>query len=196
MNCHDVDRWLDDGAPQSLQVEAMTHARICAHCLATLRAVDELETLLVTPPAAPPGFTDRVMTRVADVTQQPTRIPVMELLPLVRTFPWWLRVALEPASLLAALLASVMVLRGDALFALAAGGALRLAGWLTQVTAPSPVAPAPVGAPDPLVAALLQPTVLTCLVVGAAPLVLMGSRLLYGWSATLVGPRQPHTRAR
>ena len=195
MNCHDVDRWLDDGSPDALHVEAMAHARICAHCLATLRVADELETQLAAAPGpAPLDFTDRVMARVAAVAQVRTRIPVMEMLPLLRAFPWWLRAALEPASLLAALLASVMVLRGDALFALASGGAFRLAAWIAQATAPSAVAAAPVVAADPLVAILIQPTVLTCLALGVAPLVLMGSRLLYGWSANLVGPRQVHAR--
>lgn len=197
MNCHGLDRWLDDGSPEALHVEAMAHARICAHCMATLRAVDELETILAAPPLpAPGGFNGRVMARVGATAQVRSGIPVFELLPFFQTFPWWVRVALEPASLLAALLASLLVLRGDALFALATGGAAQLAAWLAPVGVPSATASGPVGAADPLASTLLQPTVLTCIVLGASPLVLMGSRLLYGWSATLVGPRHLHPRAR
>jgi hypothetical protein len=136
------------------------------------------------------------MARIGATAQVRSPIPVSELLPFFQTFPWWVRVALEPASLLAALLASLLVLRGDALFALATGGAAQLAAWLAQAAAPSAAASAPVGAADSLASTLLQPTVLTCIVLGASPLVLMGSRLLYGWSATLVGPRHLHPRAR
>jgi hypothetical protein len=197
VNCHNVDRWLDDGGPEAVRVAVLTHARSCSRCAAALAIADALEVALAAaPPAAPPGFTDRVMARVAAGSPVRARIPVMELLPLLQTFPWWVRLALEPASLLAALLASVLVVRGDALFALAAGGAVQLAEWLAQAAPPSVAASAPAGAPDPLVAILLQPTVLTCVVLGAAPLVLMGSRLLYGWSATLVGPRHLRLRAR
>jgi hypothetical protein len=196
VNCHAVDRWLDDGSPEAGRVAALAHVRSCPRCAAALAAAEALETALAAaPPAAPPGFTDRVMAQVAAAAPVRARIPVMELLPLLQTFPWWVRLALEPASLLAALLAAVLVWRGDALFALATGGALQLAAWLAQAAPASAAAAAPAGAPAPLAAMLLQPTVLTCLVLGAAPLVLMGSRLLYGWSATLVGPRHLRLRA-
>jgi hypothetical protein len=33
MNCHGLDRWLDDGSPEELRVAAMAHARVCAPCL-------------------------------------------------------------------------------------------------------------------------------------------------------------------
>jgi hypothetical protein len=120
----------------------------------------------------------------------PTRIPVTELLPFFQTVPWWVRLALEPASLLALLLASVLVWRGDMLFALASTGAVQLAAWLALALPVSgPVPATPVHA-DPVAGVWLQPVVLTCIALGAAPLALMGSRVLYLWSAALAGPHQ------
>lgn len=188
MTCHELERWLDEGSAPERYLEAMAHARICAHCSTALGAMDELETLLAAPPApAPGGLAGRVMERVALTPQVRARIPVTELMPFFQTVPWWVRVALEPASLLAMLLASVLVWRGDALYALASSGALQLAAWLAQ-TLPAPgAAPAPVADPGPL-PIWLQPTVLTCIALGAAPLALMGSRLLYRWTASMAGP--------
>jgi len=189
MTCRDLERWLDDGGAPGRYVEAMAHARICAHCSAALGAVDELESLLGEPSApAPTGFTSQVMARVALTPQAPARIPITELLPFFQTVPWWVRVALEPASLLAMLLASALVWRGDALFALASSGAVQLAAWLAQAMPVTGPVPAPTIASDPVAAFWLQPTVLTCIALGAAPLALMGSRLLYHWSATWAGP--------
>ena len=189
MTCRDLERWLDDGGAPERYVEAMAHARICAHCSAALASVDELETLLAgrsTP--APAGFTTRVMARVAITPQVRARIPVTELLPFFQTVPWWVRLALEPASLLALLLASVLVWRGDMLFALASSGAVQLAGWLARSLHTAGAVPAPAIPPGPSDAIWLQPLVLTCIALGAAPIALMGSRLLYRWSAALAGP--------
>ena len=189
MTCRDLERWLDDGGAPERYVEAMAHARICAHCSAALGNLDELETLLAAPSApAPAGFSARVMARVALTPQVRARIPVTELLPFFETVPWWVRLALEPASLLALLLASALVWRGDRLFALASSGAIQLAAWLARSLHPAGPAPAPAIAP--VDAIWLQPLVLTCIALGAAPLALMGSRLLYRWSATLAGPHQ------
>ena len=185
MTCGELERWLDDGGAPERYLEAMAHARICARCSAALGALDELETMLAEGPvAAPPGFTARVMEAVAATPQAPARIPVTELLPFFPTLPWWVRLALEPAALLALLLASVLVWRGNALFALASTGTVHLAAWLTQATPAS-------GAPGPADTIWFQPLVLTCIAVGMAPIAIMGSRLLYRWSASLVGPHRP-----
>ena len=199
MNCRDVDRWLDEGgsaaSPAESHLEAMAHARICARCLAALAATDELERLLAAPSVrAPAGFAGRVMARVARTRQAGARIPVADLLPFFQTVPWWVRVTLEPATLLATLLASVMLWQGDRLFALATGGAAQLAAWLAQ-TLPAPIAVtlpgfSSLGEPRPIAAIWLQPQVLTCIALGIVPLALLGSRLLYRWSASLVGPRR------
>jgi multisubunit Na+/H+ antiporter MnhC subunit len=189
VNCTELERWLDDGGAPERHVEAMAHARICARCSATLGGVDELETLLATPvTTAPAGFAGRVMAKVAVTPQAPGRIPVMELLPFFQTVPWWVRVAVEPASLLAMLLASALVWRGDALFKLASTGAVHLTAWLAGALQ-TPL-PGPAFEPLAIGAYWVQPLVLTCTVIGAAPLALMASRLLYRWSSSLVGPQR------
>lgn|SRR5262245_32952661 len=183
MNCRELERWLDDGGAPERYVEAMAHARICAHCSAVLGTMDELESLLATPSvAAPEALTRRVMAHVAVTPQLPVRIPVMELLPFLQTVPWWARIATEPASLLALLLASVLLWRGDTLFALASVGAATLASWLGQALS------APLPSPDPgaVGAVLVHPNVLTAIALGVAPLVFMASRAIYRWSAEMV----------
>jgi hypothetical protein len=192
VNCHDVDRWLDEGSPEAERAAMMLHVRICARCAAAAAAEEELEMALAAAPAAPTGFTDRVMARVAGVSQ--VRIPVLEVLPLLRAFPWWVRLALEPAALLAAVLAAALVWQGNTLFRLATAGALQLGIWLAQVPPLPTVATVSVG--DPVVALLLQPTVLTCMVIGALPLAWMMAQVLFGWSATLVSPRHLSLRLR
>lgn len=192
MTCRELERWLDDGGAPERYVEAMAHARICAHCSAALGTMDELETLLSTRTTpAPAGFARRVMARVAMTPQVRARIPVTELLPFFQTVPWWVRLALEPASLLAILLASVLVWRGDMLFALASSGAVQLAAWLAQALPPPGAVQPPALQPDPVATMWLQPLILTCIALGAAPLALMGSRVLYRWSETLAGPHRP-----
>jgi hypothetical protein len=189
MTCRELERWLDDGGAPERYVEAMAHARICAHCSAALGSLDELETLLAArSKAAPEGFAARVMAKVALTPQVRARIPVTELLPFFQTMPWWVRLALEPASLLALLLASVLVWRGEWLFALASSGAVQLTAWAAQSLPTASPGPPPAIAAGPADTFWLQPLVLTCIVVGSAPLALMGSRLLYRWSAALAGP--------
>lgn len=197
MTCSELERWLDDGGAPERYVEAMAHARICARCSAALGTVDELETLLATRTTpAPAGFAGRVMARVALTPQVRARIPVTELLPFFQTVPWWVRLALEPASLLAILLASLLVWRGDALFALASSGAVQLAAWLARALPAAGAAPGPAAPPDPVTGMLLQPVVLTCIALGAAPLALMGSRVLYRWTESLAGPHHGRLVAR
>ena len=195
MNCADLDRWLDQGSPAPSHVAAMAHARICARCLAALRAADDLEAALAGPSLpAPAGFAGRVMARVAATAQVRVRIPLTELLPFFQVQPWWVRVALEPAALLAILLASAMVWRGEALFTLATGGTAQLAAWIA-LAFPAPAAPAaPVVGPAAVI--WLQPAVVTSIALATVPLALMASRLLYRWSAGLVAPRHVRLRGR
>ena len=194
MNCTDLDRWLDLGSPAEAHLEAMAHARICARCQAALRAADELETWLDAAPfPAPDALAERVMAQVATTAQVPARIPLSELLPIFQVQPWWVRMALEPATLLAILLAAVLVWRGEMLFALASGGAVQLGAWIAQTfPVAAPGVPAPVVEVEAPI--WLRPAVLTCMVLGAAPLALMASRLLYRWSESLVGPRRLRVR--
>ena len=197
MNCPELERWLDDGGAPERYLEAIAHARICAHCSTALGTLDELETLLATPSfPAPAGFSAQVMARVAVTPQAPARIPVLELLPLFQTVPWWVRATLDPASLLALLLASTLIWRGDALYALASGAAVQLAAWLARSLPPGTPMPAPVADPGSMVALWLQPTVLASITLAAAPLAFMGARLLYRWTATLAGPRHARPAVR
>jgi hypothetical protein len=155
--------------------------------------LDELERALSRPPgAAPAGFVDRVMARVAVTRQERGRVPLAEVLPLFPTIPWWARAAFDPAAVLATLLVAMLLWRGDALLALVASGAAYLVAWQAQVS------PAVVPAANAATAASvwLQPMVLTCLTLAAVPLALMSSRLLYHWSAHLMGPRRLRTHGR
>ena len=103
-----------------------------------------------------------------------------------------MRATLEPASILAALLASLLIWQGNALFALATRGTVPLMAWLSQ-NLTSAAAPAAAG---PLDSPWFQPTVFTAAVLAAAPLALLSSRMLYQWSAAMVGPRHGHLRPR
>ena len=183
MTCRELERWLDDGGAPERYLEAMAHARICAHCSATLAGVDEMEDLLARPAVVTPAdLTERIMAKVAVTPQVPARIPVMEVLPFFQTVPWWVRIAVEPASLLALLLAAALVWRGDTLFALATGGAATLASWIARALS------APLPSPDPAVGNfILNPNVLTAIALGVAPLAFMASRAIYRWSAQMAG---------
>lgn len=195
MRCADLERWLDEGGAPEGHLEAMAHARICARCSAALAAVDQLESLLEGPAQpAPAGFAARVMARVAVTPQVRSRIPVTELLPYFQTVPWWVRATLEPASLLALLLASTLMWRGDALVTLTSTGAAQLAAWLAR-TLPAP-GPVPFEAADPATAPWLQPIVVTSVALALAPLAWMGSRVLFRWSEQLAGPRPARPAAR
>lgn len=136
MTCEAFDRWLDDGAPETGAAEARAHARTCARCARALDAMLEVEAALASTPVAPHGFTDRVMARVA-ITPQKTAAPQVAagalaapLLP--PAFPWWVRIAMEPAVLLAAVLAALFVRFGAPILA----GASRMEAWLAHVQAP------------------------------------------------------------
>ena len=183
MNCHEFERWLDEGSPEAHRADALAHARACSRCAASLRAADEIEALLAAAPAVREGFADRVMLRVGATAQLSPRASRLELLQLTPAIPWWVRVTLEPACILSLMLVAVLVWRGNALFALAATTAAHVGSWLT-VTASSGA-----GAP------WSHPVVLTCIVLGAAPLAFMASQQISHWSESLVGPRHLRLRA-
>jgi hypothetical protein len=185
VNCHDLDRWLEDGEPDSRLAAVRAHALACPRCAARLRAHDELERALARAPGrAPDGFVTQVMASVAGTRQVRGRVPLLEVLPLFQTVPWWTRVAFDPAAILATLVVSLLLWRGNALLTLASSEAAQLVAWLAQwAHAAPPVSSAAV------VSIWLQPVTFTCIALAAVPLVLMSSRLLYDWSAHLVGPR-------
>src|SRR5262245_2618681 len=101
MNCAAFERWLDEGAPQDLAAAAQAHASQCARCAAAERAARSLELALsATATPAPAGFTERVMARVGGRAQAPALLPAL---------PWWIRAAMEPATVLAMLAAGAVV---------------------------------------------------------------------------------------
>lgn len=144
MTCDAFDRWLDDGAGEAGAAEARAHARTCVRCARALDAMLEVEAALANAPAAPRGFTDRVMARVA-ATPQETAVPratagALAVPFLAPAFPWWVRIAMEPAVLLAAVLAALFVRFGAPILA----GVTRLEAWLAHAQVPAHV---PVDAP-------------------------------------------------
>lgn len=121
MNCNDLDRWLDDGSPESGRADAMRHAGGCARCARTLeaeRAVDAALRAEASAPRmeAPTGFVARVMARVEGAAAQEvqavhagaaarggaTYAGAAQAVPLgampART-PWWAAIASDPWSI-------------------------------------------------------------------------------------------------
>ncbi len=134
-DCAGFARWLDDGMPADGAAAHAAHAAACARCAAALadaRALDRaLERALV---AAPADFADRVMAGVARTGRRQAATWVVS-----DVLPWWVRALADPAAVLAAALAALVlwqypllsrvapvawrVLSGSAL-----GGVLRLPG--------------------------------------------------------------------
>ena len=99
MNCETFERWLDEGAPDSSAAEAHAHAASCARCAARWRAATEIEGVLSRPSLrAPADFTEGVMNRIAE--------PAVLWSPAV---PWWAQAAMEPFTVLALVIAGLLV---------------------------------------------------------------------------------------
>jgi hypothetical protein len=111
-NCSEFDRWLDQGRPKERAAAAEAHASTCARCARTLAAELAIVAAFALPvggtveePAAPVGFTDRVMARVA--ASNATR---RSLSPTpANDLPWWVSAAAEPVTVFAALLAALVL---------------------------------------------------------------------------------------
>jgi hypothetical protein len=113
-DCRQFARWLDDGGADPLVASrAQAHAAECRECgellageqavLAHLRGEGEQAIL----PPAPGGFADRVMRQVALTPQvRASRMPAFVALP-ADALPWWIRAVVQPASVLALMLAGV-----------------------------------------------------------------------------------------
>ena len=181
MTCETFIRWLDDGRPEADRVAALAHGGSCASCAEQLAAAEAIDTLLVGAPAAPRGFADRIMARVAVTPQERPSVLAIDNFPLAPAIPWWARVALEPVCVLAVVLGAVLLWRGSVLTAAVTVEMAKFAAWA-------------VVAPGTLANGWLPPTMLTAATFALAPLVFLGSQQLYRWSATLVGPRHVHLR--
>lgn len=181
MNCDRFLTWLDDGRPDADRAESLAHAQTCASCTAQLAAADEIDLAFTGAPAAPRGFADRVMARVAVTPQQRPHVLSLANFPLAPAIPWWTRVAFEPVCVLAVILGAALLWRGAAVSAAVTVALAKFAAW-AAVT------------PDMVPAGWLQPTMLATLAL--APVAVLLSQQLYRWSSSLAGPRHAHMRVR
>ncbi|MGE5175629.1 MAG: hypothetical protein ACM3JJ_04565 [Hyphomicrobiales bacterium] len=111
MRCDAFERWLDEGMPAAGAEAALAHARACAACAASLTAARAVEAALRTaPPAAPGGFTDAVMARIAGVEPLASE-PVPAAVPRA---PWWVEIGSEPALWVGAGLAAALAVAWSA----------------------------------------------------------------------------------
>lgn len=182
MTCAAFERWLDRGSPPEGEAEALAHAAACARCAAALEAMRGIDAILRSPaPAAPRDFTDGVMQRVAEASAARAARP--EWASADEALPWWIAAAGQPATVLAAGLAALVMWRAEALFAAGAAAARatgagwdafsRLAGnWLAPL--------ASLGIPT-------DPAVQVGIGLALLPAVLLLSLRLERWSETLVG---------
>lgn len=109
--CARFERWLDDGMLAEADAAARAHAATCVRCAAALAAAHALDAALErSAVAAPDGFADRVMERVA-------RARLARLFARVEpdALPWWVRTAAEPAAALALGLAALVTWQYPAL---------------------------------------------------------------------------------
>ena len=112
-NCERVGAWLDAGRPESVATAANAHAAGCERCreaLAADRALDAAVRVDGTP-AAPRGFTDRVLHAVDLANEARAHAPVSWM----DAMPWWSRAAMQPPVLGAAALAALLVWRPAAI---------------------------------------------------------------------------------
>ena len=112
MSCADFERWLDEGEAEEGADVAHAHSATCPRCAASWRAAQALERSLAAVPAwAPATFTDRVMARIGNGRA---------LAPMVApALPWWIRAAMEPATVLALAAAGAIAWGWDGLWAVA-----------------------------------------------------------------------------
>lgn len=163
--CRDVLRWLDEEDSRAVPAWVTGHARDCTSCAATLARVRSLEAWLAdaTAAAAPRGFTDAVLARLDDRTSPAAARAVVPL--WVDPMPVWVRLAMEPAVMLALALAGLCLWQGERLRALAVASAPLLGGAFVRVPLPAPA---------------------WALSLGLLPVMLVATVALFGWSERLV----------
>jgi len=126
MRCDDLNRWLDDGAPDSGAAAARTHAADCPACARAIAAFDALELALASPAPSPPNaasFTARVMERLErpDFSVAPAVSPA----PTPAPTPLWVALLSEPVFVVA-LVAAILLLTTPAALRVEAGRSLLL----------------------------------------------------------------------
>lgn len=161
MNCAQFNEWLDHGRPGEDTISARTHADSCSDCAAALasdRAVTELVSQVAT--AAPPGFARNVMARVSEY--QASRAPI-PYLAIPDFLPWWVRAAMQPVTVLALVLLSVVLWQSERLVSYAS----HLMNWVNiQGQLPGQALQQILVVPS-------QPWLLVGLLLGFAPLLYM-----------------------
>jgi len=174
MDCERFERWLNEGIGVAVGAEWHAHAASCARCGAALAAARALDAALEPRAvAAPAGFAERVMERVA-------RARVARLLAWIEpeVLPWWVRAAAEPATALSLALAALMLWQYPVLarFAVAAFQALAspaVATFMQQLAAPRLTLD---------LSAFSDPFVFTGLVLAGLPFAWWAGLAVYHWS--------------
>ena len=119
MECPTFDRWLNEGRPDAQRADAHRHAESCPRCTDELAAARELTAALSQRFAtAPDTFTEGVLDRIAAEERARTHVtpPIVE-----PSFAWWIRVLLDPATVLSCLLAAVVLATAPQVFAAVQG---------------------------------------------------------------------------
>jgi hypothetical protein len=182
-DCARFARWLDDGSPAAGTSAHEAHAAGCPACAAALAAARALDRALERAlAAAPDGFAERVMARVARARR--TRLASWAE---PEALPWWARTLTEPATMLATTLAALvlwqypLLARGATsawrlLTGPAVSGLLRLPGMPTEL---------------PGLTAFADPYVMAGLALAGLPLAWWVGLAVYRWSGEAVEPRHP-----
>ena len=175
IDCKSFERWLDEGADPAFESMMRGHATACARCGAALAAMAEVDAWLSAAPAAPRGFADAVMARIDHPAPAPQPVVAEDM-------PWWVAILQQPAVVLAAVVAALVLWRADVLVAATAAAAAWLTGtaesfggsalgWTTALGSHAPAATG--GGAHPLVTLGLA--------LGLAPVVAYASVALGGW---------------
>lgn len=174
MNCRLFQRWLDDGMQEQTAHGAHEHAADCADCTEALRVAIELEGLLDAPPApAPQGFTDRVMTGVAESNRAAAAWRRAQARWSLPAMAWWVEAAAHPATVLAMAVASLVIWQRKGLWTFATDLA---AGQMPLPTIP-------------WLAVFERPEVALGIAFGFLPLAALIGWLCYRWCERLVSGR-------
>ncbi len=123
MDCRAFEAWLDADRPLSGRAEAERHAESCVDCAAAVAAEDAMTATLRTALAAPaPGFTDQVLSRIAQLEPQEMRLPVDPDL----VTPWWVQILREPTALLGLLLGALWTATANVILPMLRGASQEL----------------------------------------------------------------------
>ncbi len=182
-DCARFARWLDDGMPSDAAPAHEAHAAACAACAAALadaRSLDlAFERALA---AAPEGFADRVMARVAGARRAR---PAAWIEP--DALPWWVRAFADPAAVLALMLAALALWQYPLLARLAGSAWRVLSGPAVSGLVRLPGLPQDL----PRLAVFTDPYVLAGLALAGLPLAWWAGLAMYRWTGEAAGPR-PH----